>query len=260
MRTHMVAAELRETQAATIMAGTGFRVPAGDHLAPACRRAEHRPAARGFIDGHGWFNLHEPRLGPPDGYDTHWSRLIDAGLAGMLWLFGQFTDAALAERLMRTMWPMLWLVPTMAGATAIAWRIARARCGADHPGARRGRAAGLPAFHSRADRSSQRADRAGGAAGGRGGLERPQALGGCRGGRPDRPRHGDRLRGAALYRARRRCHGAAFHLRARSRPRACALWRLGLGQRRGGIPGQRRPRPLGAGRLRCDRPSIPPWH
>jgi hypothetical protein len=79
---------------------------------------------RGFIDGHGWFNLHEARLGPPDGYDTHWSRLIDAGLAGMLWLFGQFTDAAFAERLMRTVWPMLWLLPAIAGATAIAWRIA----------------------------------------------------------------------------------------------------------------------------------------
>jgi hypothetical protein len=79
---------------------------------------------RGFIDGHGWFNLHEARLGPPDGYDTHWSRLIDAGLAGMLWLFGQFTNPAFAERLMRTVWPMLWLLPTMAGATAIAWRIA----------------------------------------------------------------------------------------------------------------------------------------
>jgi hypothetical protein len=79
---------------------------------------------RGFIDGHGWFNLHEARLGPPDGYDTHWSRLIDAGLAGLLWLFRQFTDAAFAERLMRTVWPMLWLLPTMAGATAIAWRAA----------------------------------------------------------------------------------------------------------------------------------------
>jgi hypothetical protein len=79
---------------------------------------------RGLIDGHGWFNLHEARLGPPDGYDTHWSRLIDAGLAGMLWLFGQFADAGFAERLMRTVWPMLWLLPTMAGATAIAWRVA----------------------------------------------------------------------------------------------------------------------------------------
>jgi hypothetical protein len=79
---------------------------------------------RGFIDGHGWFNLHEARLGPPEGYDTHWSRLIDVGLAGMLWLFSQFTDAAFAERLMRTVWPMLWLIPTMAGAVAIAWRVA----------------------------------------------------------------------------------------------------------------------------------------
>jgi hypothetical protein len=79
---------------------------------------------RGFIDGHGWFNLHEARLGPPEGYDTHWSRLIDAGLAGMLWLFGQFTAPAFAERLMRTVWPMLWLLPTMAGAIAIAWRVA----------------------------------------------------------------------------------------------------------------------------------------
>jgi hypothetical protein len=79
---------------------------------------------RGFIDGQGWFNLHEPRLGPPEGYDTHWSRLIDAGLAGLLWLFGLFTGPAMAERLMRVVWPMLWLLPTMAGATAIAWRVA----------------------------------------------------------------------------------------------------------------------------------------
>jgi hypothetical protein len=79
---------------------------------------------RGFIDGGSWFNLHEPRLGPPEGYDTHWSRLIDAGLAGLLWLFGLFTGPAMAERLMRVVWPMLWLLPTMAGATAIAWRVA----------------------------------------------------------------------------------------------------------------------------------------
>ena len=30
----------------------------------------------------------------------------------------------MAERLMRTVWPMLWLLPTIAGAAAIAWRIA----------------------------------------------------------------------------------------------------------------------------------------
>ena len=95
------------------------------------------------FDGHGWFDLHEPRLGPPEGYDTHWSRLIDAGLAGLVWLFGLFTGPAMAERLMRVVWPMLWLVPTMAGVTAIAWRVAGREAA---PIALVLTAVGLPAF------------------------------------------------------------------------------------------------------------------
>ncbi len=79
---------------------------------------------RGFLAGHGWFDLHEARIAPPLGYDPHWSRLIDAGLAGLFLLFRQFTDAAMAERLMRVAWPLLWLVPAMAGITAIANRLA----------------------------------------------------------------------------------------------------------------------------------------
>jgi hypothetical protein len=79
---------------------------------------------RAFMDGRGWFDLHEMRLGPPEGYDTHWSRLIDAGIAGLILLFRPFADGALAERVARTIWPMLWLLPAMAGVAAIAWRLA----------------------------------------------------------------------------------------------------------------------------------------
>ena len=79
---------------------------------------------RGWLGGQGWFDLHQARMQPPEGYDTHWSRLIDAGLAGLLFLFGLFTDGASAERLMRAWWPLLWLLPTIAGMAAIAWRIA----------------------------------------------------------------------------------------------------------------------------------------
>ena len=79
---------------------------------------------RGWLGGQGWFDLHQARMQPPEGYDTHWSRLIDAGLAGLLFLFGQFTDGASAERLMRAWWPLLWLLPTIAGMAAIAWRVA----------------------------------------------------------------------------------------------------------------------------------------
>ena len=107
----------------------------------------------------GWFDLHQARMQPPEGYDTHWSRLIDAGLAGLLFLFGLFNDGAAAERLMRACWPLLWLLPTIAGMAMIAWRIA-------------GREAatvalllalvGVPlsAIHSRPDRPPQRPDRA----------------------------------------------------------------------------------------------------
>lgn len=79
---------------------------------------------RAFLDGQGWFDLHEARVEPPGGYDSHWSRLIDAGLAGLFLFFRMFVDAALAERLMRAVWPLLWLAPTLAGAAAIAWRLA----------------------------------------------------------------------------------------------------------------------------------------
>ena len=61
---------------------------------------------------------------PPAGYDSHWSRLIDAGLAGLFVLFQHVVDGALAERLMRVVWPVLWLIPAILGVAAIAWRIA----------------------------------------------------------------------------------------------------------------------------------------
>jgi hypothetical protein len=77
-----------------------------------------------FLHGQGWFDLHQARLDPPAGYDSHWSRLIDVGLAGLYLLFRQFVDGALAERLMRVVWPLLWLVPVMIGAAAAAWRLA----------------------------------------------------------------------------------------------------------------------------------------
>jgi hypothetical protein len=77
---------------------------------------------RDWLGGQGWYDLSQHRVA--QGYESHWSRLIDAGLAGTLWLFGWFVDPAMAERLMRTVWPLLWLLPTIAATAAIAWRIA----------------------------------------------------------------------------------------------------------------------------------------
>ncbi len=79
---------------------------------------------KAWLAGQGWFDLHQPRLQPPLGYDPHWSRLVDAGLAGLLFAFRIVADGGLAERLMRAAWPLLWLLPTMAAMAAIAWRVA----------------------------------------------------------------------------------------------------------------------------------------
>src|SRR4030081_1073686 len=79
---------------------------------------------RDFLGGQGWFDLHQPRLGPPAGYDSHWSRLIDAGLAGLFGVVRYFFDAELAERLMRVVWPLVWILPAMVATAALAWRIA----------------------------------------------------------------------------------------------------------------------------------------
>src|SRR3954451_6910219 len=76
---------------------------------------------RDWLGGQGWYDLNQARVA--GGYESHWSRLIDAGRAGPLCVFGGFFDPATAERLMRVVWPLLWLVPTMAGVVAIAWRI-----------------------------------------------------------------------------------------------------------------------------------------
>jgi hypothetical protein len=80
---------------------------------------------RNFLAGQGWFDLREPRLGLPPGYESHWSRLIDAGLAGFFLFFRLFTDTPMAERLMGVAWPLLWLIPATLGTAAIAWRLGR---------------------------------------------------------------------------------------------------------------------------------------
>ncbi len=79
---------------------------------------------REFLAGRGWFDLHELRLDPPTGYDTHWSRLIDAGLAGLYLVFRPFAAPDLAEALMRAVWPLIWLLAAMTAVAALAWRIA----------------------------------------------------------------------------------------------------------------------------------------
>ncbi len=78
---------------------------------------------RDFLAGKGWYDMHIDRLQPPEGYVSHWSRLIDAGLAAVFLTARLFTTPASAEWIMRLVWPLLWLLPCMAGSVFIALRL-----------------------------------------------------------------------------------------------------------------------------------------
>ena len=84
---------------------------------------------RAFFAGAPWFDPHEPRLSPPLGYDTHWSRLLDGAIAGLMVLFRQFADADLAERLARCVWPLLLSGPAVFACYASAVRLGGAGAG-----------------------------------------------------------------------------------------------------------------------------------
>jgi hypothetical protein len=82
---------------------------------------------RALLNGALWFDPFEPRLSPPEGYMTHWSRLIDAGVAGLIVFFRLFIEAEMAEKLARALWPMLLTFPAVLATCAIALRIAGAQ-------------------------------------------------------------------------------------------------------------------------------------
>lgn len=63
---------------------------------------------RDLIGGQGWFDLHQYRMGPQDGFVMHWSRLVDAPLATIILATGAVTGSvAASETFARLLWPAL---------------------------------------------------------------------------------------------------------------------------------------------------------
>ena len=72
----------------------------------------------------GWYDQHLGRLQPPLGMDSHWSRLVDGGLAALQRLFELFMAPPQAELAMRFTWPLLWIPPVVFATLIIARRLA----------------------------------------------------------------------------------------------------------------------------------------
>lgn len=63
---------------------------------------------RDLLAGQGWFDLHQYRMGPEGGFVMHWSRLVDAPIAGIIALVTAMSGSSvLGETLALIAWPLL---------------------------------------------------------------------------------------------------------------------------------------------------------
>lgn len=63
---------------------------------------------RDLLAGQGWFDMHQYRLGMPEGSSMHWSRLVDAPIALIVLLVGAVTGSqAMGEIAAQILWPAL---------------------------------------------------------------------------------------------------------------------------------------------------------
>ena len=66
-------------------------------------------AVRDLIAGQGWFDNVQHRFLPPGGVASHWSRLVDAPLAGLILALTPLLGRPFAEGVTAALWPLLLL-------------------------------------------------------------------------------------------------------------------------------------------------------
>ncbi len=81
---------------------------------------------RSFMDGAGWFGLHEARLNPPYGLDSHWSRFVDLPIAALILLGRPIFGPTGAEVFALCAWPALTYLAMMIGFVLIGRKLAPA--------------------------------------------------------------------------------------------------------------------------------------
>lgn len=85
---------------------------------------------RAWLGGQGWYDLRQYRLGPPQGFNIHWSRIPDLPIAGLILLTEPFVGRAMAERIAVAGAP---LVPLVVALMALAFTVRKLVAGAAWP-------------------------------------------------------------------------------------------------------------------------------
>lgn len=82
---------------------------------------------RAWLNGQGWYDLRQYKLGGPQGLDIHWSRLVDLPIAGLILLGRLFLDGPTAERFAVAIAPLLPLSVLLTGVALTARRLIEPR-------------------------------------------------------------------------------------------------------------------------------------
>ena len=104
-----------------------LRTPAS--LALSTDDAMRLTGVRDLLAGQAWFDMTQWRMNVPYGVAMHWSRLVDAPIAGLILLFRAFLDPHLAETVAISVWPLLCLLAAWLAIGRIAFTLAGAKCG-----------------------------------------------------------------------------------------------------------------------------------
>jgi len=84
---------------------------------------------RDLLAGQSWYDLTQWRMNVPFGLPMHWSRLIDAPIAGLILIFRQFLAPQSAETLAICLWPMLSMLAAWLAIGRIAQQLAGLKAG-----------------------------------------------------------------------------------------------------------------------------------
>jgi hypothetical protein len=82
---------------------------------------------RAWLNGQGWYDLRQYKLNPPQGFDIHWSRLVDLPIAGMILLLRPFFGGKIAEQGAVAIAPLIPLLVTLVAAALTARRLIHPR-------------------------------------------------------------------------------------------------------------------------------------
>ncbi len=78
---------------------------------------------RALLAGQDWYDLRQYRMNPPEGFDIHWSRLVDLPIAGLILLLKPLIGVAWAERIAVGVAPLLPFGAALAAIAVTARRL-----------------------------------------------------------------------------------------------------------------------------------------